>query len=317
MTVGHGHSHWMRAVRFFLAAAAACLLFLPAAAPVLAQQSRKLTVVATTNIVGDTVRQVVGDAAEVVTLMAPGVDPHLYRATQSDLRRLSEADVIFYNGLHLEGRMEDVLAQMARRKPTFAVTEYMTADELLASADFGGMYDPHVWFDVSLWIKAVERIRDAMAAVDGARADYYAANAARFIEELRALDEEVAATFAAVPAQRRVLVTAHDAFGYLGARYGVEVVALQGISTEAEFGLADVRSLVDLLVERQLGVVFVETSVSPRGIQAVVEGARARGHQVQVGGELYSDSLGAAGTPEGTYVGMIRYNVQLMAAAMR
>jgi len=245
------------------------------------------------------------------------VDPHLYRATQNDLRRLSQADVIFYNGLNLEGRMADVLAQMSRRKPTFAVTEYMTPEELLPSAGFGGLYDPHVWFDVSLWIKAVERIRDAMIEVDPARSDYYAANAARFIEELRALDEEVAAAFAAVPAERRVLVTAHDAFEYLGARYGIEVVALQGISTEAEYGLADVRRLVDLLVERNIGVVFVETSVSPRGIQAVVEGARARGHQVELGGQLYSDSLGAAGTPEGTYVGMIRYNVQLITSALR
>ncbi|MFO7265934.1 MAG: zinc ABC transporter substrate-binding protein [Limnochordales bacterium] len=316
MTFRHGRLGGNCAVRPLLAAAL-FLLCLAMAVPAQAQPGPRLTVVATTNIVGDTVRQVVGDAAEVVTLMAPGVDPHLYRATQNDLRRLSQADVIFYNGLNLEGRMADVLAQMSRRKPTFAVTEYMTPEELLPSAGFGGLYDPHVWFDVSLWIKAVERIRDAMIEVDPARSDYYAANAARFIEELRALDEEVAAAFAAVPAERRVLVTAHDAFEYLGARYGIEVVALQGISTEAEYGLADVRRLVDLLVERNIGVVFVETSVSPRGIQAVVEGARARGHQVELGGQLYSDSLGAAGTPEGTYVGMIRYNVQLITSALR
>lgn len=286
-------------------------------ADVSAQSSRKLTVVTTTNIVGDTVRNVVGDAADVISLMAPGVDPHLYQATQGDLRRLAQADVIFYNGLQLEGKIGDILQRMGRRTPTYAVTEYITPDELLVDDSFGGVYDPHVWFDVSMWIKAVERVRDAMAEVDPGRADVYAANAARFIEELEALDGEVEALFASIPPDRRVLVTAHDAFGYLGHRYGIEVVALQGISTETEFGLADVRNLVDLLVERQISAVFVETSVSARGIQAVIEGARARGHSVEIGGELFSDSLGAGGTPEGTYIGMIRHNAATIAEALR
>lgn len=281
-----------------------------------AQQSGKLTVVTTTNIVGDTVRNVVGDAADVVSLMAPGVDPHLYQATQGDLRRLSRADAIFYNGLNLEGRIGDVLVQMGRRTPTYAVTEYMD-DDLLIDDGFRGIFDPHVWFDVSLWIKAVERVRDAMIEVDGRRADYYAANAARYIRELRELDQEVQASIAAIPEERRVLVTAHDAFGYLGHRYDIEVVALQGISTETEFGLADVRNLVDLLVQRRIGAVFIESSVSSRGIQAVIEGARARGHSVNIGGELFSDSLGAAGTPEGTYIGMVRHNVRAIAEALR
>lgn len=286
-------------------------------ADVSAQSSRKLTVVTTTNIVGDTVRNVVGDAADVISLMAPGIDPHLYQATQGDLRRLAQADVIFYNGLQLEGKIGDILQRMGRRTPTYAVTEYITPDELLVDDSFGGVYDPHVWFDVSMWIKAVERVRDAMAEVDPGRADVYAANAARFIAELEALDDEVEALFASIPPDRRVLVTAHDAFGYLGHRYGIEVVALQGISTETEFGLADVRNLVDLLVERQISAVFVETSVSARGIQAVIEGARARGHSVEIGGELFSDSLGAGGTPEGTYIGMIRHNAATIAEALR
>lgn len=289
-----------------------------AAAPAFAQPSaRPLTVVTTTNIVGDTVRQVVGDAADVISLMAPGVDPHLYQASQGDLRRLAQADVIFYNGLNLEGRLSDVLARMGRRTPTYALTEYMSPGELLADDGFGGVYDPHVWFDVSLWVKAVERVRDAMVQVDPARADHYIANAARFIEHLRELDTEVEAAITSIPAERRILVTAHDAFGYLGRRYGIEVVALQGISTESEFGLADVRSLVDLLVERRIGAVFVESSVSPRGIQAVIEGARSRGHAVEVGGQLFSDSLGAADTPEGTYIGMVRHNVRAITAALR
>ena len=225
--------------------------------------------------------------------------------------------MIFYNGLQLEGKIGNVLERMRRRTPTYAVAEHISPDELLVDDSFGGVYDPHVWFDVSLWIKAVERIRDAMIEVDAQRADIYTANAARFIEELQALDQEVEAEIASIPAERRVLVTAHDAFGYLGHRYGIEVVALQGISTESEFGLADVRNLVDLLVERQIGAVFVETSVSARGIQAVIEGARARGHSVEIGGELFSDSLGADGTPEGTYVGMVRHNVRTIVEALR
>lgn len=287
------------------------------AAPASAQQGPTLTIVTTTNIVGDTVKNVVGDAAEVISLMAPGVDPHLYQATQGDLRRLSQADVIFYNGLSLEGRIGNVLMQMARRTPTYALTEYANPDDLIEDDGFGGVYDPHLWFDVSLWVQAVERVRDAMIEVDPARADYYTANAARFIEKLRELDQEVEAAIASIPPERRVLVTAHDAFGYLGQRYGIEVVALQGISTEAEFGLADVRNLVDLLVNRSIGAVFIETSVSPRGIQAVIEGARARGHEVRIGGELFSDSLGAAGTPEGTYIGMVRHNVNAIVEALK
>lgn len=281
-----------------------------------AQAGDGLQVVATTNIVADAVRNVVGEAGTVVALMGPGVDPHLYQASQGDVRRLAGADIIFSNGLQLEGRLGDVLAHMARRVPTYAVTELLPVEELLAAEGFGGAYDPHVWFDVRLWMKAVERIRDALVEVDPERAPIYQANARAYLETLAELDAWVRERLAQIPPQRRVLVTAHDAFGYLGRAYGLEVVGLQGISTDAEYGLADVIQLVDLLVERQIGAVFVETSVSGRGIRALIEGAAARGHQVALGGELFSDALGAEGTAAGTYVGMIRHNVETILAAL-
>lgn len=277
----------------------------------------ELTIVATTNIVGDVARQVVGDAGAVVTLMGPGVDPHLYHPTHGDMRRLSQADIIFYNGLHLEGKMGDILVRMARSLPTYAVTEYMGPDDLLETESFAGLYDPHVWMDVKLWIKAVERVRDALAEVDPQRAALYQRRAQAYIEELERLHGWVHQQVASLPPERRVLVTAHDAFAYFGRAYQVEVVGLQGISTDTEVGLADISRMVSLLVERQIPAVFVETSVSTRGMEAVMQGAAARGHHVRLGGELYSDALGAPDTPQGTYVGMIRHNVTTIVEALR
>lgn len=276
-----------------------------------------LRVVATTNIVADLVKNVVGDAGEVISLMGPGVDPHLYKASQGDIRRLSEADVIFYNGLHLEGKMGDILLRMARRTPTFAVTEYLDDADLLEPEAFNGLYDPHVWFDVGLWIRAVERVRDALIEVDPDRAEGYAGRASEYIKTLEELDAYATRAIESIPSERRTLVTAHDAFNYFGRAYGLEVRGLQGISTESEFGLADVTALVDLLVERKIGAVFIESSVSPRGLQAVIEGARAKGHIVEVGGELFSDALGPEGSPAGTYVGMLRHNVDTIVTALK
>lgn len=281
------------------------------------QGSKKLTVVTTTNIIADAVRNVTGELADVVSLMGPGVDPHLYRASQGDIRTLASADVVFYHGLHLEGRMVDVFEIMARQKPTFAVTDYISRDDLLRAEGFVDMYDPHVWFDVELWIQVVERIRDALAQVDPVNEQSYRDNAGRYIEELRQLDQWVEDTIATIPPQRRILVTAHDAFGYFGYAYGVEVVGLQGISTDTEYGLADVTALVDLLVDREINAIFVETSVSSRGMEAVIAGARAQGHTVQIGGELHSDSLGSPGTDVGTFIGMVKHNVSVIAEALQ
>jgi len=266
-------------------------------------------------MVADLVRNVGGDRVAVTALMGPGVDPHLFKASEGDVARLQQAQIIFYNGLHLEGRMGDILVKMAREKPTVAVAERVPEELLLVTED--GVEDPHIWFDVSLWMRAVDVVRDSLIELDPAGRTVYEQNAAAYREELAELHTYAGEQLAAIPAGRRVLVTAHDAFGYFGRAYDVEVRGLQGISTATEYGLADLQQTVDLLVERQIKAVFVESSVPRSSVEALVAGAAARGHAVTIGGELFSDALGAEGTPEGTYVGMVRHNVNTIVAALR
>lgn len=282
-----------------------------------APASAKVNVVATTSIIADVARNIAGEHAEVIGLMGPGVDPHLYKASQGDVRRLAAAHLILYNGLALEGRMADLFVRMARQKPTVAVTESIPEELLAEPAGFAGHYDPHVWFDVTLWKYAVQRIRDALIEVDPAHAEDYRANAARYLAQLDELDEYVRARLQEVPPQARVLVTAHDAFGYFGAAYGFEVVGLQGISTDTEAGLRDIQELVAFIVERGIKAVFVESSVPRRAIEAVVQGAAQRGHTVRIGGELYSDALGEPDGPAGTYIGMIKHNIDTIVSALK
>jgi len=296
--------------------ALAAALFLASAAPV-AHGASPISVVATTGMIADAARNVAGPHADVIGLMGPGVDPHLYRASQGDVRRLASADLILYNGLGLEGRMADVLIQMARTKPTVAVTEYIPEERLNEPEAFGGHYDPHVWFDVTLWIEAVKRIRDALMEVDPAHRADYEARAESYIAELLELHQYVKDRIAEIPPESRVLITAHDAFGYFGLAYGIEVVGLQGISTDTEVGLRDRQELVQFIVRRKIKAVFVESSVPRKSIEAVVEDARRLGHTVSIGGELFSDALGAANTPAGTYIGMIRHNVDTIVAALK
>lgn len=277
----------------------------------------QIKAVATTGMVADAVRSVGREHANVTALMGPGVDPHLFKASQGDIAKLSQAQVVFYNGLNLEGKMGDVLVKMARSKPTVAVAELIPEDQLLSPPEFAGHYDPHVWFDVSLWVRVVERVRQALAEVDPAHRADYERNAADYVKKLEELHTYAQQQLAQVPKERRVLVTAHDAFGYFGRAYGVEVMGLQGISTAAEYGLGDVQNLVDTLVTRGVKAVFVESSVPKRSIEAVVQGARARGHQVAIGGELFSDAMGDPGTAEGTYIGMVRYNVDTIVKALK
>uniref|UniRef100_A0A7C3ABA0 Manganese transporter n=1 Tax=Thermorudis sp. TaxID=1969470 RepID=A0A7C3ABA0_9BACT len=278
--------------------------------------TRQVRVVATTTIVADAVREVGGDRVEVITLMGPGIDPHLYKASEGDVLRLASADIIFYNGLHLEGKMSQVLARVGERVPTVAIAERIDPSFLRKPPEFEGAYDPHVWFDVRLWMIAIEAVRDGLATVDPTHAAVYQANAERYLAELDELDRWVRQEVAKIPPERRVLITAHDAFGYFARAYGFEVYGLQGVSTAAEAGVADVQALADLIVERRIPAIFVETSVPPRFIEAVQEAVRARGFAVRIGGQLYSDALGDPGTPAGTYVGMVRSNVETIVQAL-
>lgn len=278
---------------------------------------RRVRVVATTGMVADIAIRVGGDRVSVTGLMGPGVDPHLYKASEGDVLRMAAADVIFHNGLHLEGKVADVFERMKRRVVTDAVTDGIDRTLLLRPAEFRGAYDPHVWFDVTLWMKAVERVADTLSKVDPAHAEIYRNNAAAFLEELDALHRYVKRRAEEIPPGKRVLITAHDAFHYFGRAYGFEVHALQGVSTATEAGASDIQALARLIVDRKIPAVFVETSVPPRYIEALREAVRARGYNVDIGGDLFSDALGDPATPEGTYVGMVRHNIDTIVTALK
>lgn len=277
----------------------------------------RLQVVATTGMIGDLASRIGGDAVRVRSLMGPGVDPHLYKATAGDVRRLAEADVVLYNGLHLEAAMAEVLEEMGRRKRTMAVTDSIARSQLVAPPEFAGNYDPHVWFDVKMWSRAARAIEAELKAADPANTGGYASRGAALQAELDALDAWVRTRVAELPVERRVLVTAHDAFGYFGRAYGFEVRGLQGISTAAEAGTGDVQRLSAEIAQRQIPAVFVETSIPRRTIEAVQAAVRSRGWEVGIGEPLYSDALGTAGTPQGTYIGMVRHNVNAIVEALK
>ena len=276
----------------------------------------RLRVVTTTSIIRDVVENVGGEAVRVSSLMGPGVDPHLYKASEGDVGQLARADMIFYNGLHLEARMGEVLEQMRGRTRTVAVADAIDRSLLLAPPEFAGAYDPHIWFDVSLWMRAVERVRDELAAADTGNATAFRENAARYLAKLAELHEYVGAQARRVAAERRVLITAHDAFNYFGRAYGFEVRGLQGISTATEAGTGDLQSLAEFIVRRRIPAIFVESSVSPRTIEAVQAAVQARRFDVRIGGPLYSDARGPPGTPAGTDQGMGRHNIDTIGAAL-
>ncbi len=275
------------------------------------------TIVTTCGMVTDIVREVAGDKARVTGLMGEGVDPHLYKPTRDDVAKLLQADVVFYSGLMLEGRMTDTFLKIARRgTPVFPVTELLDEKYLLEPEEFAGHTDPHVWMDVAGWMEAVKVVARSLAELDAANAEYYERNSRRYREQLSQLDDYAKRAIAGIPPTHRVLVTAHDAFNYFGRAYGIEVRGIQGLSTESEAGVADINHLVDYLVERKVPAIFVESSVSDKNIRALIEGCRSRGHTVTIGGTLYSDAMGAAGTYEGTYLGMIDHNVTTITRAL-
>ena len=281
-----------------------------------AAQETKLNVVATTGMIADAVKQVGGERVEVTALMGPGVDPHVFRQTRSDISAMINADAVFWHGLYLEAQLEDLFQQLSHTNTVVALAESLPKEQLLPNDDYENRYDPHVWMNPRLWKGVVEAARDELTKLDPEGKDAFNANAEKHLAEIDALADYAEKVIETVPAESRVLVTAHDAFNYFGASYGFEVMGVQGISTESEAGLKQIEDLVSVLVDRKIGAIFVESSISDRNVKALIEGAAAKGHEVVIGGELFSDAMGAPGTYEGTYIGMIDHNATTITRAL-
>lgn len=270
--------------------------------------------VTTTHLIRDAVQQIAGDHVQVISLMGPGVDPHLYRATPGDFRQMEEADLILYHGLYLEGRLSEILARLGHR--AVAVTRSIPESDLLTAAEYGGAYDPHIWFDIHLWIQVVKEIKMLLTLHVPEKESYFENRKNEYLQELDALHEWAIIRLSEIPRDRRILITAHDAFRYFGRSFNMKVKGLQGLSTTAEIGVRDVSEMVNLIIQQQIPAIFVESSVSTRSIESVLGGARSRGYRVRQGGMLYSDSTGPEGTPQGTYTGMFRHNVNTIVEAL-
>ena len=279
------------------------------------QSDARPYIVATTGMVADLVSNIAGDSLRVEAIMQPGVDPHLYKASQGDLEKIIKADYLFFNGLHLEGKMAEILEKQHQVKPVVAVADSIPKSKIIQLT--GSTYDPHIWFDVSLWRDASTVVLRNLVRLDPENAAYYEQNAARYQAELDSLDQWVKRELESVAPSKRVLITAHDAFAYFGRAYNIEVRGLQGISTLSEIGLRDVTNLVNFIVEKDIPAVFVETSVSDKSLKAVLEGVNGKGKKLSIGGSLFSDAMGPAGTPQGTYTGMVKHNVKTIANALK
>ncbi len=304
-------------MRFFLLSA---LLILCAACTESSGSIKRegtIKVVTTTAMIGDLVENIAGENVEILSLMGTGVDPHLYKASAGDVGKLAGADMIFYNGLHLEGKITDVLGQMRKRGVfTVGVADGVDKSLLLSLAEYEGYYDPHIWFDVTLWKKAAKVVTEAFSLYDPQNARIYKRNAESYLKELDLLQAYIQKKIATLQPERRVLITAHDAFNYFGRGYGFEVMGLQGISTDSEASVADIRNLSKTITERKIPAVFLETSISPRYMRALQASVKARGFDVDIGGSLYSDSMGSLGTEEGTYIGMFKSNVDTVVESL-
>ena len=304
-------------MRFFLLSA---LLILCAACTESSGSIKRegtIKVVTTTAMIGDLVENIAGENVEILSLMGTGVDPHLYKASAGDVGKLAGADMIFYNGLHLEGKITDVLGQMRKRGVfTVGVADGVDKSLLLSLEEYEGYYDPHIWFDVTLWKKAAKVVTEAFSLYDPQNARIYKRNAESYLKELDLLQAYIQKKIATLQPERRVLITAHDAFNYFGRGYGFEVMGLQGISTDSEASVADIRNLSKTITERKIPAVFLETSISPRYMRALQASVKARGFDVDIGGSLYSDSMGSLGTEEGTYIGMFKSNVDTVVESL-
>ncbi len=293
------------------------LLLITACEPPIKKITGRKLIVTTTGILADAVRHIVKDSAQVEALMGPGVDPHLYKASHRDVNLLTEGDIIFYNGLHLEGKMQTVLEKVARHKTVIAVTSRIPLTQLHPISEATNIYDPHIWFDVPKFKQCVRTISETLQQEDPDHRDYYRLNEQAYQAQLDSLHHYIQRAIESIPPAQRVLITAHDAFGYFGQAYHIRVRGLQGISTLSDYGLKDVADLVDFITQHKIKSIFVETSISQKSIEAVVAGCRARGHKVTIGGSLYSDALGAPGTQPGTYIGMVKHNVNIIVNSLK
>lgn len=277
-----------------------------------------LQVVTTTTMITDLVKNIGGDAINVNGLMGAGVDPHLYKASEGDVNKLFNADMVFYNGLHLEGKLEDIFEKMKHRGvAVIALGETIDKKELIPSENFASNYDPHIWFNISLWKKAALFVADQLAKNDAKNAGKYNSNLNRYLDQLNTLDQEMSERVNTLPKEERILITAHDAFNYFGLSYQFEVLGLQGISTATEAGVQDVQALANLIFDKQVKAIFVESSVPQRNIEALQAAVANKGFEVKIGGELFSDALGTTGTEEGTYIGMFRHNVNTIVNGLK
>lgn len=280
------------------------------------QEQKKLVIVATTSMLADAVHNIVGDHMIVHGLMGCGIDPHLYRARESDVHKLAAADMIVYNGLHLEGKMGQVLDGMNRFTQVINASHGIDTQRLRA-ADFDELYDPHIWFDVRLWISVVQHIQAAIIQLDGEYAATYQKNGDAYVMQLEQLHEYMCSRAAQLQPQHKILVTAHDAFGYFGVAYGFEVVGLQGLSTDSDISTKDIQQLADYIVEKKISTIFVESSIPARSLMAVQQAVAAQGWQVALGDELYSDALGDEESGTDTYIAMVKYNVDTIVEALK
>jgi manganese/zinc/iron transport system substrate-binding protein len=279
-------------------------------------QNGKLKVVTTTTMITDLVQNIGGDSISVQGLMGSGVDPHLYKASEGDVSKLSNADVVFYTGLHLEGKLVDVFEKMGNSTNTIALAEVLDKNKLIGSEYFASNYDPHIWFNIQYWKQLTKYLTEELSRLDPKNASFFQNNSTAYLLKLDALENEIKETIASLPQEKRILVTAHDAFNYFGEAYGFEVVGLQGLSTATEAGVQDVQNLAKLIIDKKVKAIFVETSVPKRTIEALQQAVLSKGFEVAIGGTLYSDALGNAGTEEGTYLGMFRYNVNTIVEAL-
>lgn len=281
-------------------------------------ENKKLNVVTTTSMITDLVKNIGGNLIEINGLMGSGVDPHLYKASEGDVSKLVNADVIFYNGLHLEGKLVEVFEKMGHQNiKTIAIGESLEKNTLIGSDYFASNYDPHIWFSVENWKTITAFVIKKLIEADPKNIKAFEANGKEYLAKLEALDHKLKSKIATLPKEKRILVTAHDAFSYFGKTYDFNVVGLQGLSTATEAGVQDVQKLAKFIIEKEIKAIFVESSVPKRTIEALQAAVESKGHKVNIGGTLFSDALGNANTNEGTYIGMFDYNVNTIINALK